>query len=214
MITVEDGYSFHFEDADWQRIAEAGGIPVGDWDMRYDLESRIDRWLAEPSPEQMRRSIANNDRVASAAGALLRAIEETGADFHLDDGQMLSDVVSGVTYGWEDWKWEIKHNGDAAGRAPLQYDLCWLWRGHWRRELATSIDPATGEACGPLVRFLIAVYELVMEEPLTPHQARYAVRKLQKEIPDPPTDEELAAEREAGRRALDQMLAMANSSDD
>lgn len=212
MITVPPDADFELADADWEQIATAAGVEIADVSKRYTLEHVIEGWLRDAPPGDIRDRREKTSKVVEAARSLLATIEETGQDWRLSDDQMLSDVAMEVVASWDDFTWVLKNEGGYQGRGPLQYELCGLWKAEWDLPLAASIDPATGVAGGPLVRFLMAVHQIVVGEELRPHQARYAVRRMDKRFADPAplTEEERAAWAKEGEEVLDDLIASAN----
>lgn len=173
MIDADTG-DFIFGDNAWPAICAEAGLDPHSWRARHQLENEITMWLLEPTSEQVKSSVDGTNRVVKAARTLLSEIEKTGADQFVDNDceNLLSAALEYVIYSW-DWGREIESHGS---RGPLPYVLCWTWKHLWGRELTCSVDPISGIPGGPLVRFLIAVCAQVVDEPLSPHGARYAIR--------------------------------------
>lgn len=203
MISFDFNENFEFCDADWERIATASGLDVSDLAKRYALEGAVEGWLRDSPPDQIKENRAKIDKVLAAARHLLAVVQETGCDLTtLHDDLKLSDVLEPMVFEWD----RLDEKGlQYQGRRPLQEDLCVLWRMEWGLRLARSTHPITGEPGGPLVRFLMTVHEIVVQEELRPGQAEAVIRKKRKSFAGV-SDEELEDLLQEGRRALDDLV--------
>lgn len=197
----EDGY-FDFTDAEWDEIAGTAELPL---ESRSALEHRIGDWLRSRSPVETRAVVEKHDRVVRAALRLLKVMQETETDFHIDDDTMLSDILENVTGEW----WDFRELITDDARSPLQFELGFFWHSHLRRELTSSWDPINEIAGGPVVRFFVVTTRIVTGQDLSPNQARYAARSLRSKLGVPMSAEEVEAERIAGLEALESLAAMA-----
>lgn len=168
---------FHYSDAQWasieQELTAAGIDPAG---ARPIIEEAVSLWLlgwtkqdARQEARTTRSRIEKFKRAAADIGALLPETARRSLKRMIKTLEVLAEGDDAAALG-------------AARPKNLAEELCRTWRYHLGGEVKGSRNPLTGEAGGPLVRFLTAATAPIEGEALTASQAFERIKDAKKKI--------------------------------